>query len=163
MSLHLLVTVFGFSADAYTHLPINLVALVNDTTGALTASAYNDPETIVGAIFGTGCNAAYMERVSRILKLQGKGTTSDSDATTAVSENARAEKNDPLMAINWKYGAFDNAHTVLPRTHYDEFIDEQSPRQGEQTFEKMSAGLYLGEIFRQILLDLHSIGLIFKK
>lgn len=43
------------------NLPVKLVALINDTTGAMIASAYNDPQTIVGAIFGTGCNAAYME------------------------------------------------------------------------------------------------------
>ena len=85
-------------------LPVNLVALVNDTTGALIASAYNDPETIVGAIFGTGCNAAYMERVSRIPKIQGKGTTSDSNASTAESESHRKQKEDPLMAINCEYG-----------------------------------------------------------
>jgi hexokinase len=66
------------------------------------------------------------------------------------------------MAINCEYGAFDNSHAVLPRTRYDELIDEQSPRPGEQTFEKMSAGLYLGEIFRQILLDLMSRGVIFR-
>ncbi|KAG9722285.1 putative hexokinase Kxk, partial [Aureobasidium melanogenum] len=30
-------------------LPVKLVALINDTTGAMIASAYHDPETIVGA------------------------------------------------------------------------------------------------------------------
>ena len=120
------------------------MALVNDTTGAMIASAYNDPETIIGAIFGTGCNAAYMERVGSIPKLK-----------TDLSP-------DTPMAINCEYGAFDNAHRVLPRTKYDEEIDRQSPRPGEQTFEKMSAGLYLGEIFRLILCDLHDRGLVFK-
>jgi hexokinase len=43
-------------------LPVQLVALVNDTTtGAMITSAYNDPETIIGDIFDTGCNAAYLE------------------------------------------------------------------------------------------------------
>ncbi len=143
-------------------LPVKLIALVNDTTGALIASAYNDPETIVGAIFGTGCNAAYMERVSQIPKIQDKGTTSASDTTTATSENHKAEKDDTLMAINCEYGAFDNSHKVLPRTRYDELIDEQSPRPGEQTFEKMSAGLYLGEILRLIMVELHEKDLVFQ-
>lgn len=62
---------------------------------------------------------------------------------------------DTKMAINCKCGAFDNSHCVLPRTKYDETIDAQSPRPGEQTFEKMSAGLYLGEIFRLVMLELH--------
>ena len=60
------------------------------------------------------------------------------------------------MAINCEWGAFDNKKAVLPRTPYDVVIDKESPRPGQQTFEKMVAGLYLGEIFRQVLLDLHS-------
>jgi hexokinase len=123
-------------------LPIRLVALVNDTTGAMIASAYNDPETIIGAIFGTGCNAAYMEDCGSIPKVKGL-------------------PDEMPIAINCEYGAFDNAHLVLPRTSYDETIDRESPRPCEQTFEKMSAGLYLGEIFRLVLVDLHGKGLVF--
>lgn len=65
---------------------------------------------------------------------------------------------DPTLeiAINCEWGAFDNEHRVLPRTDYDRHIDENSPRPGQQTFEKMVAGLYLGEIFRLVLVDLHS-------
>ncbi|KAF2763851.1 hexokinase [Teratosphaeria nubilosa] len=125
-------------------LPVKLVALINDTVGAMIASAYNDKETIIGAIFGTGCNAAYMDHVGTIPKLK----------TSLPKETP--------MAINCEYGAFDNARRVLPLTKYDLTIDEQSPRPGEQTFEKMSAGLYLGEIFRLIIIDLHDRGLIFK-
>lgn len=125
------------------NLPLELVALVNDTTGAMIASAYKDPDTIIGAIFGTGCNAAYVENVGSIPKLK-----------TSLPP-------DTPMAINCEYGAFDNAHRVLPRTKYDVIIDDESPRPGEQTFEKMSAGLYLGEIFRLVVLDLHEKGLIF--
>jgi len=108
------------------------------------ASAYNDPETIVGAIFGTGCNGAYMENVGSIHKL-------DTDLSP-----------DTPMAINCEYGAFDNAHNVLPRTQYDITIDEESPKPGEQAFEKMSAGLYLGEIYRQVVLELYESGMLFK-
>lgn len=68
------------------------------------------------------------------------------------------------MPINCEYGAFDNEHLVLPRTPYDVMIDESSPRPGQQAFEKMIAGLYLGEIFRLILVDLHeNKNLIFEK
>ena len=119
------------------------MALVNDTTGALVASHYNDSETIIGAIFGTGCNAAYVEDAGSIPKLKDL-------------------PKDRPMAINCEYGAFDNGHRVLPRTKYDEQIDSESPRPGEQTFEKMSAGLYLGEVYRLILLDLHEQGVLFK-
>ncbi|THY56160.1 hexokinase [Aureobasidium pullulans] len=126
------------------NLPVKLVALINDTTGAMIASAYHDPETIVGAIFGTGCNAAYMEDSDCIPKIKG-----------------RLPPNRPV-AINCEYGAFDNSHRVLPMTKYDKIIDAESPRPGEQAFEKTSAGLYLGEIFRLVLVDLANRNIIFK-
>ncbi len=59
------------------------------------------------------------------------------------------------MAINCEWGAFDNEHLVLPRTPYDITIDKDSPRPGQQSFEKMIAGLYLGELIRLVLVDLH--------
>lgn len=125
---------------------MKVVALINDTVGAMIASAYHDPDTIIGAIFGTGCNAAYMESVGAISKLATPSSISP----------------ETLMAINCEYGAFDNSHAVLPRTKYDIEIDRDSPRPGEQAFEKMSAGLYLGEILRLVLLDLHEGDLVFR-
>lgn len=119
-------------------VPIKLTALVNDTTGTLIASAYTDDQMKIGCIFGTGCNAAYMEDCGSVPKLAHM-------------------KLDPKlhMAINCEWGAFDNEHKVLPRTPYDIIIDKESPRPGQQAFEKMIAGLYLGEIFRLVLADLH--------
>jgi hexokinase len=70
---------------------------------------------------------------------------------------------DTRIAINCEYGAFDNERIVLPLTKYDAIIDRDSPRPGQQAFEKMTSGLYLGEIFRLVLLDLkdNKNGLIF--
>jgi hexokinase len=121
--------------------------LINDTTGTLIASAYTDPQMKIGCIFGTGVNAAYMEDVGSVPKL--------------------AHMNLPPgmpVAINCEYGAFDNEHVVLPLTKYDHIIDRDSPRPGQQAFEKMTAGLYLGEIFRLALIDLLDSrpGLIFQ-
>ncbi|KAI5288382.1 hexokinase A [Ascosphaera acerosa] len=118
-------------------LPIKVAALINDTTGTLIASAYADPGTRIGCIFGTGVNAAYIEHAGNIPKL----------ATYALPP-------DTPVAINCEYGAFDNERVVLPLTKYDRTIDEESPRPGQQAFEKMTAGLYLGELFRLALLDL---------
>jgi hexokinase len=50
---------------------------------------------------------------------------------------------DMPMVINCEYGAFDNKHIVLTRTKYDIYIDEVSPRPGQQAFEKMISGLTL--------------------
>ena len=119
-------------------LPIKLTALINDTTGTLIASNYTDSEMKIGCIFGTGCNAAYMEHASEVPKLDHWKLDPDQE-----------------IAINCEWGAFDNEHKVLPRTKYDIIIDKDSPRPGQQAFEKMIAGLYLGEIFRLVLVDLH--------
>jgi hexokinase len=115
-----------------------LTALINDTTGTLIASAYTDDRTKIGCIFGTGCNAAYMENIGSVPKLAHMNLDPDMP-----------------IAINCEWGAFDNEHFVLPRTTYDAKIDEDSPRPGQQAFEKMVSGLYLGEIFRLVLIDLH--------
>lgn len=126
------------AALAKRNLPVKLSALINDTTGTLIASAYTDETTKIGCIFGTGCNAAYMEDCGSVPKIAHYNLPADMP-----------------IAINCEYGAFDNEHVALPRTPYDIIIDRDSPRPGQQSFEKMISGLYLGEIFRHVLVDLH--------
>lgn len=94
------------AAIAKRGVPIKLSALINDTTGTLIASAYTDPKVKIGCIFGTGCNAAYMEDCGSIPKLAHMNLPPDCP-----------------MAINCEWGAFDNEHKVLPRTKYDIAID----------------------------------------
>ena len=119
-------------------LPIKLSALINDTTGTLIASHYTDDTMKIGCIFGTGCNAAYMENCGSVPKIASHNLPPDMP-----------------IAINCEYGAFDNELVVLPRTPFDVIVDKDSPRPGQQAFEKMIAGLYLGELFRLALVDLH--------
>lgn len=130
------------------NLPIEVVALINDTCGTLVASRYIDPLTVMGCIFGTGVNGAYYEIVKNITKFNGKFP---SDIP-----------NDSLMLINCEYGSFDNHHKVIPRTKYDILIDEASPRPGQQTFEKATAGFYLGDLIRLVLLDHYNSGILFQ-
>ncbi|KAL7414909.1 hexokinase-domain-containing protein [Mrakia frigida] len=127
------------------NVPITFSALINDTTGALIASNYVDPATKIAVIFGTGCNAAYMETVDNIPKMKGLGLPDSQE-----------------MAINCEWGAFDSfEHTYLPRTKYDIIIDETSNKPHEQSFEKMIAGLYLGEVFRLVICELIDDGELF--
>ncbi|KAG8892006.1 hexokinase A, partial [Tulasnella sp. 403] len=101
------------------NVPVKLTALINDTTGALIASHYVNPRTRMGVILGTGCNAAYMEKVGNIPKMRHLGIPDDC-----------------LMAINCEWGAFDSfEHRVLPRTAYDVIIDQTSNKPNEQAFE----------------------------
>lgn len=128
------------SAIEKLQVPVKVVALINDTTGTLVASMYADPETKMGLIFGTGVNGAYFDVCGHIPKLEGRLC----DDVTA----------DTPMAINCEYGSFDNEHYILPRTSFDIQIDKESPRPGQQAFEKMISGYYLGELLRLILLSL---------
>ncbi|KAH0831245.1 hexokinase-domain-containing protein [Lanmaoa asiatica] len=127
------------------NLPVHLTALINDTTGTLIASHYVSPKTKIAVIFGTGCNAAYMEHVKNIPKIANLGIPSDAD-----------------MAINCEWGAFDSfEHEHLPRTKYDAIVDETSNKPGEQAFEKLISGRYLGEILRLVLCELIDEGVLF--
>ncbi|GKT41204.1 glucokinase [Colletotrichum spaethianum] len=125
-------------------LPLLVTALANDTVGTLAARAYTSPgqsSNVVGAIFGTGTNGAYMERISRITKLHSKKVFRDSEPNA-------------MMALNTEWGGFDNKLEVLPTTKYDRELDRDSVNPDDQHFEKRISGMYLGEILRRILVDL---------
>ncbi|RDX53014.1 hexokinase [Lentinus brumalis] len=120
------------------HLHVKCVALVNDTVGALLSRAYTGGSCILGSIFGTGTNGAYVERVENIKKLG----------------NSPARQKGGYMVVNTEWGAFNNTRTVLPTTPYDNKLDRQSINPRLQAFEKFISGMYLGEILRNILLSL---------
>ena len=73
-------------------LPVHVAAIVNDTVGTLMTRSYTSPSeegSLIGAIFGTGSNGAYIEAIERIPKLAHlKGIKS--------------------MVINMEWAAFDN-------------------------------------------------------
>ncbi|PIL36677.1 hypothetical protein GSI_00366 [Ganoderma sinense ZZ0214-1] len=124
------------------HLHVKCVALVNDTVGALLSRAYTSGGCILGSIFGTGTNGAFVERVENIKKLG----------------DSEARKNGGYMVVNTEWGAFNNTRTVLPTTPYDNKVDRQSINPRLQAFEKFISGMYLGEITRNILLSLVDAG-----
>jgi hexokinase len=135
---------FKKSLEKY-QLPIKLTALINDTTGTLIASHYVNPKTKIAVIFGTGCNAAYMERINDIPKIEHLGIDPEAE-----------------MAINCEWGAFDSfEHEHLPRTKYDTIVDDTSNKPGEQAFEKLISGRYLGEILRLVICELIDEGVLF--
>ncbi|KAB8253723.1 hypothetical protein BDV32DRAFT_133620 [Aspergillus pseudonomiae] len=133
-------------------LPVRVAALVNDTVGTLMARSYTSPGetgTFLGAIFGTGTNGAYVEKLDKISKM-------------ATIEHSDYDKTTGEMIINAEWGSFDNHLSVLPNTVYDQQLDEESNNPGIQMFEKRVSGMFLGEILRRVLVDLHrneSLGL----
>lgn len=112
-------------------LDMRVAALVNDTIGTLAGGRYNNPDAIAAVILGTGTNAAYVERAQAIPKWHGLLPKSGE------------------MVINMEWGNFRSSH--LPLTEYDHALDVESLNPGEQIFEKIISGMYLGEIVRRVL------------
>ncbi|KAL4924756.1 glucokinase glkA [Aspergillus undulatus] len=127
------------------NLPVRVAALVNDTVGTLMARSYTSPGeigTFLGAIFGTGTNGAYVEKLNKVTKMDN-------------IEHSDYDKSTGEMIINAEWGSFDNHLSVLPNTKYDQQLDADSVNPGIQMFEKRVSGMFLGEILRLALLDLH--------
>jgi len=119
---------------------IKVSALANDTVGTLVSRSYKDRYCDIGVILGTGTNACYREKVSRITKWRGKaGRTAH-------------------MIINMEWGNFN----LLRQSPYDIQLDNASENRGDQILEKMVSGKYLGEISRLILKDLIKRKMLFK-
>ena len=122
------------------HLPIKVAALVNDTVGTLMARSYTSPDktkAVLGAIFGTGTNGAYVEKLENIKKsMEGEFDSSTGN-----------------MVVNTEWGSFDNQLNILPNTPWDAQLDQESVNPGIQMFEKRVSGMFLGEILRLVLVD----------
>ncbi|KAG1149544.1 hypothetical protein G6F37_000154 [Rhizopus arrhizus] len=127
------------------HVPVKVSAIVNDTVGTLLSNAYNKPGTLAGLILGTGANGAYIEKMKNIGKWKGGKTTADE------------------MVINMELGAFDNERVVLPLTRFDNKLDRQSINPHAQIYEKMVSGMYLGEITRNVLIEMIDRELLLKR
>ncbi|KAJ4356089.1 glucokinase [Didymosphaeria variabile] len=126
-------------------LPVRVAALVNDTVGTLMARSYTSPGktgTLLGAIFGTGTNGAYVEKLDKVTKLTKSKDSGDYDKSTGE------------MIVNTEWGSFDNSLRTLPNTPYDIELDEKSVNPGIQMFEKRVSGMFLGEILRLAIIGL---------
>lgn len=129
-------------------IKVKVVALINDTVGTLMSCAYEDKNTCIGFIVGTGANACYFEHINKI------GTLSNHDD---LGDNK-------FMIVNTELGAFgENGCIDFIRTRYDDEIDSTSINVGMQIFEKMISSMYLGELVRLIILDLIDCELILKE
>ncbi|KAJ3593432.1 hypothetical protein NHX12_005767 [Muraenolepis orangiensis] len=133
---------------------LDIVAIVNDTVGTMMSCAYEDQQCEIGLIAGTGSNVCYMEELSNIQKLhQGE----------EESNQGRTEEDETEHAANNKWGGLgDDGCLDDIITPYDKAVDGESLNLGKQRFEKMTSGLYLGEIVRHVLLDLTRRGLLFR-
>ena len=62
------------------------------------------------------------------------------------------------MNMQYKFPIFsafgDNKELDFIHTKWDEAVDSGSLNPGKQTFEKMISGMYMGELTRQVLVDM---------
>ncbi|KAF4971592.1 hypothetical protein FSARC_1624 [Fusarium sarcochroum] len=122
-------------------LPVRVATLVNDTVSTLMARSYTSPgktRTLLGAIFGTGTNGAYIEKLNSI----HKPIAGDYDRSTGE------------MVLNTEWGSFDNQLNFLPSTSYDRELNLSTPNPGTHMFEKHVSGMFLGELVRLVVLDM---------
>ncbi|NWQ84408.1 HXK4 Glucokinase, partial [Columbina picui] len=90
---------------------------------------------------GTGCNACYMEEMQNVELVEG---------------------DEGRMCVNTEWGAF-GASGELDEflLEYDRVVDETSLNPGQQLYEKIIGGKYMGEIVRLVLLRLVDENLLF--
>ncbi len=117
---------------------IKISALINDTVGTLMEKSYSNSTCDMGVILGTGTNACYLEQIDKIKKSQFDPSKQD-------------------MIVNMEWGNFNGCKG----TSYDKTLDNESINPGTQRFEKMIAGMYLGELSRLIICDMIEKNLLF--
>jgi len=118
---------------------------VNSNQQSSASCAWKDNRCRIGLILGTGTNACYLEDIKNI--------------ETLKQEDFPGQEH---MVINTEWGAFgDNGELNFIKTKWDENVDEMSVNPGKQIYEKMISGMYMGELIRQVLVDLMKDDLIF--
>ena len=104
------------------------VAVINDTVAVLLSAAYKQSDIYTGSIYATGHNTCYLESSINDPKGFGKGG----------------------MILNLECGNF----MKLTPNRFDIELDKKSEKPGEQRFEKMVSGRYMGELFNMAVAEL---------
>ncbi|XP_029786971.1 glucokinase isoform X1 [Suricata suricatta] len=121
---------------------MDVVAMVNDTVATMISCYYEDRRCEVGMIVGTGCNACYMEEMQNVELVEG---------------------DEGRMCVNTEWGAFgDSGELDEFLLEYDRVVDENSLNPGQQLYEKLIGGKYMGELVRLVLLKLVDENLLFR-
>ncbi|GAA5804936.1 hypothetical protein HPULCUR_010446 [Helicostylum pulchrum] len=122
----------GFQAKG---LAVKVVAMANDSVCTLLAHAYQHPSTRIGIVHSAGTNCAYYDKVSNL--------------GTFLSQHKDDIPHHSDMIINTEWCNISSKY--LPGNKFDEMVDIESNNKGIHAFEKMTTGMYLGELVRLIL------------
>ncbi|KAF1797267.1 hexokinase-domain-containing protein [Mucor lusitanicus] len=125
-------------------LPIKIVATANDSVCTLLAHAYQHPTTRLGIVHSLGTNCAYYEPVRNVTKLRDQSVTRNTD-----------------MIMNTEWCNFGSSRRTLPCTWFDRKLARESINPQFHVFEKMTTGIFLGELVRNILIYLVDRDILF--
>ncbi|MCJ1287152.1 hypothetical protein MMC26_006500 [Xylographa opegraphella] len=126
---------------------LRITAISNDAVATFLSLSYStrttlQSKTAIGLILGTGCNAAVC------LKLDALGSSKRPSHLT-VSDHS-------TLVVNTEWtlrGSTATLREIGVITRWDKALDEESHNPGFQPFEYMTAGAYLGEVVRLVLVD----------
>ncbi|ETS82750.1 hypothetical protein PFICI_04626 [Pestalotiopsis fici W106-1] len=132
---------------------IEVVAIANDSVATLVSFVYQSHESAsrkasMGLICGTGCNATIALRKDMLhhgklpLKV-GVNAQEDHDEHIKIAVNTELSINGTAPALH-KYGLV---------SEWDKKLDAEGDKPGFQPLEYMTAGRYLGELGRLVLVD----------
>ncbi|CAG8961653.1 hypothetical protein HYFRA_00006190 [Hymenoscyphus fraxineus] len=152
----------GYESVRNPTLPtIKIHAIVNDSVATLVSFAYqlrSNPKrkAAMGLIVGTGCNATIPLALNKL-------HTSKRPAQVKVL-NDSAASDETKITVNTEWSINGSAPALRESnfiTRWDEVLDSQGDTPGFMPFEYMTAGRYLGELGRLILLDyfIHHLGI----
>ncbi|KAI7890497.1 hexokinase-domain-containing protein [Mucor mucedo] len=125
-------------------LSIKVVAMANDSVCTLLAHAYQHPSTRIGIVHSAGTNCAYYDKVSNM--------------ETFLSQHQDWISDHTHMIVNTEW--CDISSKYMPSNKFDEMVDLGSNNKGVHAFEKMTTGMYLGELARLILVYYAGLGVL---
>lgn len=132
--------------------PIRVTAIANDSVSTLVSFIFKFDESAqrrasMGLILGTGCNATIPLKLSRL-------HPSKHPANVSVLPGERVE--DVKITVNTEWSINGTAPPMRQMdliSRWDEILDSQNETPGFQPLEYMTAGRYLGELGRIMLVD----------
>jgi hexokinase len=143
----------GYESCRLTSLPtLRITAIVNDSVATLVSFAYKfranpKQKAAMGLIVGTGCNATIPLALKKLKA---------SKRPAQVATIKCLEYGDAKIAVNTEWSINGTAAPLRELdfiTKWDTRLDEGGGNPGFMPFEYMTAGRYLGELGRLIILD----------
>lgn len=115
-----------------------------DAVCTLLAHAYQHPLTRIGIVHSAGTNCAYYDKVSNMANF--------------LAEHQDQVPIDSDMIINTEWCNISSKY--LPINKFDIAVDQESNNKGIHAFEKMTTGMYLGELVRLVLVHLADLKIL---